>query len=142
MISEITKVGIVETGETSTGKILEADQDMNKTTEVEILEVMQKHIKILEDKIVEESTEIIIEMTVIAEVEIGTGLEKDHFLETLIAEEMMGVQVIVGLDQDQGQVQIETESDVTSVENMIILQRIVPHPKNKMNLSSFSKCLI
>ena len=38
---------------------------------------------------------------------------------------MIGVQVIVGPDQDQGQVQIETESDVTGVGNMIILQRTV-----------------
>ena len=44
-----------------------------------------------------------------AEEEIGTGLEKDHFLETLVTEETIGVQVIVGPDQDQGQVQIETE---------------------------------
>ena len=90
MISEITKVGIgqrVETGETNTGKILEVDQDMNKTTEVEILEEMQEHIKILEDR----STEMIIEMKIIAEIEVGTGLEKDHFLETLIAGEMIGV---------------------------------------------------
>ena len=43
---------------------------------------MQEHIKILEDRIVEESTEIIIEMTVMVEVEIETGLGKDHFLGT------------------------------------------------------------
>ena len=72
-------------------------------------------------------------MKVIAEVEIGTGLEKDHFLETLVTEEMIGVQVIVGPDQDQGQVQIETESGVTSVGNMIILQRTVLHPGKKGN---------
>ena len=39
MICEITKVGIgqiVETGKTSKGKILEVDQDMNKTIKVEI----------------------------------------------------------------------------------------------------------
>ena len=63
----------------------------------------------MEDKIVEENTEVIAEMKVITEIGIGTGLEKDHFLETLVTEEMIGVQVIVGLDQDQGQVQIETE---------------------------------
>ena len=55
------------------------------------------------------------------EVEIGTGLEKDHFLETLVAEEAIGVQVIVGPDQDQWQVQIKTVSGVTNVGNMIIL---------------------
>ena len=122
---------IVETGD-SIDKI-EVDQGMNKIIEEEILEVMQEHIKILKDKTVEESTEIIIEMKVIAEVEIGTGLEKDHFLETLVTEEMIGVQVIVGPDQDQGQVQIETKSGVTNVGNMIISQRTVLHPGKKGN---------
>ena len=70
-------------------------------------------------------------MKVMAEVGIGTGLGKDHFLETLVTEEMMGVQVMVGPDQDQGQVQIETESDVTSVGNMIILHRTVQYPGKK-----------
>ena len=73
---------------------------MNKIIEVEILKVMQKCIKILKDKIVEESTEIIIEMKVIAKVEIGTGQEKDHFLETLVMIETIGVQEIIGPDQD------------------------------------------
>ena len=54
----------------------------------------------MEDRIVEESTEIIIEMTVMVDVEIETGLGKDRSLETLGTEEMIGVQVIVGLDQD------------------------------------------
>ena len=98
---------------------------MNKIIKEEILEVTQECIKIVKDKIVEESTETIIEMKVMAEVEIGTGLEKDHFLETLVTEETIGVQVIVNPDQDQGQVQIETESDVTCLGNMIILQRTV-----------------
>ena len=43
-------------------------------------------------------------MKVMAEVEIGTGPEKDHFLETLVAIETIGIQAIVGPDQDQGQV--------------------------------------
>ena len=47
-------------------------------------------------------------MKVMAEVEIGTGLEKGHFLETLIAIDKIGVQATVGPDQDQGQVQTET----------------------------------
>ena len=58
----------------------------------------------MKDKIAGESTEIIIEMKVIAEVEIGRGLENNHFLETLVTEEMIGVQVIVGPDTDQRQV--------------------------------------
>ena len=56
----------------------------------------------MKDKIVEESEEITIEMKVMVEVKIGTGLEKDHFLETLVTEKMIGIQVIVGTDQDQG----------------------------------------
>ena len=47
-------------------------------------------------------------MKVMVEVEIGTGLEKGHFLETLVAIEAIGVQAKVGPDQDQGQVQTET----------------------------------
>ena len=43
-------------------------------------------------------------MKVIAEIGIGTGLEKNHSLETLIIEGMIGVQVIVGPDQNQEQV--------------------------------------
>ena len=63
---------------------------------------MQEHIKISKDKIVEESTEIIIDMKVIAKVEMGTGLEKDHSPESLVTKETIGVQVIVDPDQDQG----------------------------------------
>ena len=122
MSSETTKVGIgqiVETRETSTGKILEVDWDMNKTIEVEILEEMQAHIRILEDRIVEEST------------------GKDHFSETLITGEMIGVQVIVGLDQDWEQVPIETELGVINVGNMITSQRTVSHPK-EIRTTSFN----
>ena len=106
---------------------------MNKIIEEEILGVMQKHIKILEDKIVEECTEVIIDMKVMTERGIGTGLEKNHFLETLVTEEMIGVQVIVGPYQDQGQVKIETKFGVTNVRNMIILQRTVLNPGKKGN---------
>ena len=69
------------------------------------------------DRIVEESIERIIEMTVM--IEVGTGLEKGHLPEAIITIEI-GVQAIVGPGQDQEQVLIETEYDVISVENMII----------------------
>ena len=134
MISEVIRIGtgqIVETGD-SIEKI-GVDHSMNKIIEAEILEVTQECIKILKDKKVEESTEKIMKMKVMAELEIGTGLEKDHFLETLVTEEVIEVQVLVDPDQDQEQVQIETESDVTSVGNMIILQRTVLHPGKKGN---------
>ena len=61
--------------------------------------------QILKDKkTVAESVKIITEMRVRAEVEIGTGLEKGHFLETLAVIEIIEVQAIVGPGQDQGQV--------------------------------------
>ena len=102
---------------------------------------MQGHIKIMKDKTVEKSTEIITEMKVITEVEIGTGLEKDHFLETSVMIETIIVQAIVGPDQDEGQVQMATESDVKSIGNMIILQRTVLPPRKKENNNIFNKCL-
>ena len=58
---------------------------------------------ILTEKIAEESIEIIREMKIMAEAEMGTGLEKDHFPETVVAIEI-GVQAIVGPGQDQEQV--------------------------------------
>ena len=124
MISEVIKIDtgqIVETGD-SIHKI-EVDQGMNKIIEEEILEVTQECIKILEYKIVEENTEVTIEMKVITEIGIGTGLGGDHFLETSVIEETIAVLVIVGPDQNQGQAQIETESGATNIGNMVILQR-------------------
>ena len=74
---------------------------------------------------------MITEMKVIAEVEIGTGLEQNHFLETLVKIETIGVHAVVGPGQDQGLAQIETESDITSVGNMIMSQKIVLPPEKK-----------
>ena len=76
----------------------------------------------MKDETAEEIAKIIIGVKVTAEVEIGTGLGKDHFLDTLVMIETIGVKAIVGPGQDQGQVQIERESDLTSVGNMIIPQ--------------------
>ena len=97
MISKVVRIDIdqiVETGD-SIGKT-EADPGMNKIIGEEILEVIQRCIKTLKDKTVEESIEIITEMKVMTEVEIGTGLEKGHFPETLVAMEIIGVQATVG----------------------------------------------
>ena len=102
MISEVIRIDtdkIVETGD-SIGKT-EADPGTHKIIGEEILEVKQEHIKILKDKTVEKSTE----MKVMAEVEIGTGLEKGHFLQTLVTIEIIEVQATVGPGQDQEQVQ-------------------------------------
>ena len=56
------------------------------------------------DKIVEESIETIIEMTVM--IEVGTSLEKGHFPEAIMTIEIE-VQTTVGPSQDPEQVQIE-----------------------------------
>ena len=65
---------------------VEVDQGMNKTTGEEILDAMQGHIKILEDRTVEENIKVTIGMKITAEREVGVGLEKDHFQEIIIIE--------------------------------------------------------
>ena len=79
MISEIIKIDIGQILQTE-GIIdkIEVDQDIDKIIEVKMLEVTLEHIKILKDRVVEESTGTTIETKVIAEIGIGTGLEKDH----------------------------------------------------------------
>ena len=62
--------------------------------------------------------------------EVGVGLGKDYFQGILIIEGTE-VQAIVDQDQDQEQVQIETELTVTSVESMIILQKITLQLKKR-----------
>ena len=69
---------IVVTEEINIEKI-EVDWCMNKIIAEEILEAMQDHTKISEDIIVEENTEVIIEMKVVAEKDVRVGLGRDHF---------------------------------------------------------------
>ena len=76
------------------------------------------------DKIVEESIDTDIEMTVITEA--GTGLEKGHFPEIMATIEL-DVQARVGPGQDPEQVQKGIDFNVISVGNTIILQGTVPH---------------
>ena len=84
---------------------IEVGLDMKKIVEEVILEVTRG---ILTEKMAQESIEIITEIKVMAEAEMGTGLEKGHFLETLVAIEI-GVQAIVGPGQDWEQVWREAE---------------------------------
>ena len=70
------------------------------------------------DKIVEESKETAIGMTVMTEA--GTNLEKGHFQGTISTVLEIEVQAIVGPGQDQEQVQIETVFNVISVGNTIV----------------------
>ena len=69
------------------------------------------------DKIVEESIDTAIEMTVMTET--GTGLEKGHFPEIMGTIELE-VQATVGPGQDPEQVQIGIEFNVISVGHMTI----------------------
>ena len=66
--------------------------------------------------------------------EVGVGLEKGPTQVT--SEGMTGVVVIAGQDQDQEQVLIETELGVTSVESMIILQRLSHNKRRKRDRSN------
>ena len=108
---------------------------MNKITKEEIiLEAILGHIRISEGRLAEGNTEVIIGMIVIVEIEVVVNLEKGHLKETIaIIEGMIEVQVIVDQGQDQEQVKIEIKLGVISVGNMIILQKIVLHPKKKEN---------
>ena len=104
-----------------TGKA-EVDQGMNKIIEEEILEAILGYIRVLEDRIAEENTKMIIGIIVTVEIEVGVNLEKSHFQETIaIVEGMIEVQATVDQGQDQEQVQIKIELGVISVGNMIIL---------------------
>ena len=61
-----------------TGKA-EVDQGMKKIIEEETLEAIQGHIRISEERIAQENTEVIIGMIVTVQREVGVDLEKDHF---------------------------------------------------------------
>ena len=100
----------------------EVDLGMHKIIGEELLEVTQEC-----NKTVEESTETITEMKVMAEIEIGTGLEIGHLPEDLVAIETTGVQTTVGPGQGQEQVQIETEQDVTSVTRIWSFHKVLSY---------------
>ena len=59
MISEIIKTDTGQTVKTEDNIVkIEVDQDKDNIKEVKILEIMQEHIKILKDRVVEDSTGI------------------------------------------------------------------------------------
>ena len=120
---------IVVTEEISIDKI-EVDWGMNKIIDEEILEAVWDHIRISEDTIAEENTEVIIVMKVTAEKEVGAVLEKDHFQGITI---IIEVQVIVDQGLDWEWVQIEIELSVINVENMIISWKIALNLRKKKN---------
>ena len=101
IISKVIRIGIGQIAKIDDiiDKI-EVGPGMSKIIGGVILEIMQG---ILIDKMAEESIKVITEMKTITETEMGTGLEKGHFLEALEAIEVE-VQAVVGPGQDQEQV--------------------------------------
>ena len=142
MIEEIIKIGmdkIVELEEFSlvveiSMDKIEVDLGMNKITGMiigeEKIEAMWEHIKILEERIIEEDKEEMIGMKMITQKEVGVGLEKDH-IQTIIAEVETEIVVIVDQGQDQEQVEIETALGIINVWKMITSQRIAPTTKEE-----------
>ena len=92
MTDEIIRIDtdqIAGTGEFNLVDKVKADQGINKIIGEEIIEVMLEQTKILEDRIVGENIEVIIELKITAEKEIGVGLEEGHFQGILIIEGMI-----------------------------------------------------
>ena len=85
----------------------------------------------MEDKAVEERIEVII-IEVKAMIEVGIGLEKGHFPETMTIIEIE-VQAIVDQGWDLEVVQKGIEKGVISVGNLIILQKTAPPLGKKGN---------
>ena len=112
----------------------EAGLDMNKILGQVILEKM---LGIMVDKIVGESIEKAIEITVMIEAE--THLEKGHFPE-IMAKIELEVQATVDPGQNPELAQIGIEFIVISIGNMIILQGFVLCLRKKRKLNSFNKC--
>ena len=106
----------------------EAGLDMKKKLGQVILE---ETLGIMVDKIVEESIETTVEMTVMTET--GTGLEKGHLPEIMAIIEVE-VKATVDPGQDPELAQIGIEFIVISVRNMIISQGTVLHLGKKWRL--------
>ena len=73
-------------------------------------------------------------MKATVEIEVGVGLEKDHFWEMLMIKGMTEVQAITadpGLVQEL--TQIEIELGLASVESTVILPKTAPPLKKKEN---------
>ena len=123
---------IVEIWEFSLAEKVEVGQGVNRTIGEKILGAMLGHIKILEDRIVQENIEVIIGTRITAEREAEVGLGKGHFQGIVKIEGMIEAQEIVDQDLDQEQVPLGKELDAISAESMTTLQKIVPHPRKKV----------
>ena len=97
--------------------------------------ILEKH-KITEVKLLEVEIGGIIKMTMLEEVEVGLGTDN---IQVILAEM---IEVVVGQDQVQEPVVIETELDALSEGNMIILLKTVQIHKQKKNQNKYNKCII
>ena len=98
--------------------------------------ILEKH-KITEVKILEADTEQTLEMIILEEVEVGLGIDN---IQVILAE--MTEIVVVGLDQVQEPITIETDLDALHGRNIIISLRTVQLHKYKKNQSKYNKCII
>ena len=105
--------------ELNTDKTIEEGCSMFRIIEVILGEEILEKCEIIEVKIVEVDIEVTLEMTTLAEVEVG--IQKDSI--QVILEEMR--KIVVGLDQVQESVLIDIGLDVLNVGSMIILQKTV-----------------
>ena len=129
-MAEIIKIDIdqtVEIGEFhlvveyNADKAIKIGQGMIRTIGMTLGEEISNQIRFIEDKIIKVDIEEIMVTKIMKEA--GVGLEEDSIKE--MSEGM--TEVIIDLDQDLELVLIETGSNVTNIENMIILLRTVQH---------------
>ena len=127
-MAEIIKIDIDQTVEIeefhlvieyNVDKTIKIGQGMIRTIGMTLGKEISDQIRFIEDRIIKVNIEEIMVMKIMNMV--GVGLEKDSI--KIIPEGM--TKVVVDLDQDLELVLIETGSDVTNVENTIILLRTV-----------------
>ena len=134
------RIGLLTMNTSRIGQVLGTEDSthivgLDNTIEIIVLE---ETLEGMEDKIVEEDTEMI-DIMIIKEAE--TGQEKGHLQEITVVTEIE-VQVTVDLGQAPEPIQIEIEKDVIIVENMTILQEIVLIPGNRESWKGYHKCWI
>ena len=108
--------------------------DIDNTTEITVLE---ETLEDMEDKIVEEDTEVIDTMIII---EAETGQEKEHLQEIIVATETEA-QVTVDLGQAPELTQIEIGKDVIIVGNDDHFTRDCPNSREERELKRLQQML-
>ena len=146
MIKVFIKIGIdqiVEIGEHHSKVEVSMDIVIEEGCKILILiemtlgETILAECKIIEVRILEVDIEVIVEMTILEEVEIGLGKDNIQISFYRIIEA-----VAVGLDQFQKPALTEIGLDVLNVGNMRISLRTVQIHKNKKSQNRYNKCMI